>query len=247
MTSRYIIEISYDGSAYNGWQKQPGQKTVQGEIEKALSTIFRDSVNIMGAGRTDAGVHAKQQFAHFDLAEIVEVPKTDVLRSLRGLLPQDIFVSDIIKTTPDFHVRFDAIAREYEYRIAGKHDVFYNRYTWVVQSKLELSKMVEVANLILGEHDFATFSKNNPDVNHTRCLVENCKWSTNIDNGYIFTIKANRFLHHMVRSLVGTMVEIGKEKISISEFEGMLISPDRSNCKFTAPPQALFLTRVYYK
>jgi len=247
LNTRYLIEVSYDGSRYNGWQKQPCQPTIQGEIEKALSTFFRVDINIMGSGRTDTGVHAKQQFAHFDLNQSIIFSKSEVLRSLRGLLPSDILVSAINKTSAEFHARFDAIARQYQYRVVRNFDVFQNRYSWIVQSEIDSNKMQEASRLIVGEKDFGTFSKSNPDVNHTRCFVENSNWVIKDEEEHIFTIKANRFLHHMVRSLVGTMIEVGKGNVSINEFDDMLKNPNRSKCKFTAPPHALFLDRVYYR
>jgi tRNA pseudouridine38-40 synthase len=246
LNTRYVIEIGYDGSQYNGWQKQPGQPTIQGEIENALTTIFRQPISIMGSGRTDTGVHAKQQFAHFDLNSFPAFKKEDIIRSLRGLLPHDILVKDIQQMKPEFHARFDALARQYRYQISQEHNVFQDKYSWVVHSPMNKSHLDEAATLLTGELDFGTFSKNNPDVNHTRCIIEYCKWVSSDDNQIIFTIKANRFLHHMVRSLVGTMVEIGKGNLTILEFNDMLNEPNRTKCKFTAPPHALFLDRVYY-
>lgn len=246
MNARFVIEIAYDGSQYNGWQKQAGQPTIQGEIEKALATIFRQPISIMGSGRTDTGVHAKQQFAHFDLKNFSSINNDDVTRSLRGLLPNDIIIKQIQQTSPEFHARFDAKARQYQYQVSQEYNVFQDKYCWVVLIPLNISHMDEAAKMLNGEIDFETFSKNNPDVNHTKCLIEFCNWKLSDNGQLILSIKANRFLHHMVRSLVGTMVEIGKGKLSIQEFNDMLKIPNRSKCKFTAPPHALFLERVFY-
>jgi tRNA pseudouridine38-40 synthase len=246
LNSRYLIEVSYDGTDYNGWQKQPGQPTIQGEIEKALTILFRQPIVIMGSGRTDAGVHAKQQFAHFDVLDDIKSAKSDVLRSLRGLLPKDIMVKDILPKDPEFHARFDAISRQYIYQIAQSSNVFQNKYTWIVHTELDTSKINEAISLLKGELDFGTFSKNNPEVIHTKCTILDCTFEKEDESIYLFRIMANRFLHHMVRSLVGTLVEIGKNNVSISDFEDMLMNPDRSKSKFTAPPHALFLEKVFY-
>ena len=246
MTSRYLIELSYDGSKYNGWQKQPGQPTVQGELEQALSTIFRQEITIMGSGRTDAGVHAEQQFAHFNLEPGGKVQPHLVLHSLRGLLPNDIYVINIKSVPQEYHARFDAISRQYRYQFSTKHNVFQNRYNWVKTGDFDALIVQKCAVLLIGEHDFGSFCKFNPDVNHTRCHVYSSTFDIINEHTFHYRIHANRFLHHMVRSIVGNIVEVGLNRKSFAEFVDLLVNPDRSNSKVSAPAHALFLEKVLY-
>lgn len=242
---RFVLEIMYDGTNYAGWQKQPNTKTVQSEIESALQIILREPISIMGSGRTDAGVHAQQQFAHFDAnATIPDVHK--FLRSLRGLLPRDIFVMNIREANDEFHVRFDAKFRQYRYQFSNYDDVFSEKYTWVILKELDILAMKECAQLLHGTHDFASFSKFNAEVANTRCEILASE-IVMIDEGrWHYRIRANRFLHHMVRSLVGGMIQVGTGKIVLQEFERRLNEPDNANFSFVAPAKALFLEEVVY-
>lgn len=246
MKVRYVIEVAYDGSNYHGWQKQSDDRTIQGEIEKALSIIFRENVEIMGSGRTDAGVHAEQQYAHFDLPASVKVDSHATLHSLRGIVPHDILVKSIKAVNPDFHARFDAKSRQYRYQIGLKNDVFTDRYTWIVRNNLNIELMQNAVALLTGELDFAAFSKFNPDVLNTRCKIDFCKLEIVSGERLFFYVKANRFLHHMVRQLAGTLVEIGRERISIEEFRDMFESPGHGRYTVSAPAHALFLEIVEY-
>lgn len=248
MIQRYCIELSYDGSAYHGWQKQSGQVTIQGHIEKALSVLFRQEVSVMGSGRTDAGVHATQQFAHFDLptedGQVID--RFKVLHSLRGLIPHDILISDIKSVSPDFHARFDAKSRQYRYRLATVNNVFEDRYNWVVDRSVDIQKISANANLFLGEHDFSSFCKQNPDVLNNRCTVFDSRIEILSDTRFDYVIHANRFLHHMVRSIVGCLVDTGTGKCTGSDLLSMISTPDRKYFQVKAPSNALFLEKVVY-
>ncbi len=245
--ARYLLEVSYDGSAYAGWQKQPGQVTIQGSIDDALTLIFRQDVATMGSGRTDTGVHAIQQFAHFDLPNDIVVDAKRVLHSLRGILPHDILVKDIRSVSDTFHARFDAVSRSYLYYFGTRPDVFTDRYTWVILESLNIDVMKSLCPVFVGKHDFTTFGKHNPDLNNAVCDVFNCGIKEAGDGRYAFHIEANRFLHHMVRSLVGTLVQAGTGKLSLEEIEDMIQFPERLKCKVSAPSKGLFLSTVRYQ
>ena len=243
--ARFVLEIMYDGTNYAGWQKQPNTKTVQSEIEHALEVILREPISIMGSGRTDAGVHAQQQFAHFDTN--VTIPDDHrFFRSLKGLLPRDILVKKIRKVDDEFHVRFDAKCRQYRYQFSNHHDVFNDKYTWVIQKNLNVTAMKECAQLLYGTHDFASFSKFSAEVANTRCEILASEIVMVDEGRWHYRIRANRFLHHMVRSLVGGMVHVGTGKITLQEFERRLNEPDNANFSFLAPANALFLEEVVY-
>lgn len=246
MNTRYLIELSYDGSRYNGWQKQPGQQTIQGQIEHALSVVLRREIIIMGSGRTDTGVHAEQQFAHFDIEHDEPLHFPSILHSLRGLIPHDIFVNDIRPVSSEFHARFDAISRQYRYQLSTRHNVFQDRYHWVKPGDLNAKIVQNCAHYINGEHDFGSFCKFNPDVNHTRCNVFSSTFDIIDEHTYHYRIHANRFLHNMVRSIVGNLVEVGLGRKTFSEFETMLNNPDRNSFRVSAPAHALFLEKVFY-
>lgn len=242
---RYLLEIEYDGTQYFGWQKQPDKPTIQGEIEKALNTIFRSDVNIVAAGRTDTGVHALQQFAHFDLNDGQTFEASQLLHSLRGLIPHDINVKSVVPVSSEFHARFDAISRSYIYKISNKYSVF-DTYSWFIRENLDVKIMNEAALLLIGVNDFSSFCKKNKDVNHYRCEVMESELKEYADGKMEYFIKANRFLHHMVRSIVGNLVDVGRGKMHLSEFEKKIHEPDRENGGYTAPAQGLFLAKIDY-
>lgn len=242
--TRYKMVLAYDGSAYAGWQTQPDARTIQDEVEKAFSRILQKTVNVTGAGRTDSGVHAEGQTAHFDLDMNSE---TDTLvKGLNAVLPDDIAVLDIQQTPDDFHARFDAVAREYRYQIATQPHPLLKNQVWFCFGNLDTGAMRSAIEVLMGEHDFGTFCKANADVNHTRCNVYDA-YLLEEDNGIlIFKIRANRFLHHMVRSLVGTLIEIAEHKRDSEEMIALLGKPDRTKVGITAPAKGLILERVFY-
>lgn len=248
MIQRYCIEISYDGSAYHGWQKQPGHQTIQGHIERALSVLFRQNIAIMGSGRTDTGVHASQQFAHFDLdtTDGHNMDRSKVLHSLRGLLPHDILINDIRVVSPHFHARFDAKSRQYRYRLATVHNVFEDRYNWVIDRDTDINAISMNTTLFLGEHDFSSFCKHNPEMLSNRCTVIESRIEFLSDTRFDYIIHANRFLHHMVRSIVGQLVDSATGKCTVTDLKMMLLNPDRKFFQVKAPSNALFLEKVVY-
>jgi tRNA pseudouridine38-40 synthase len=241
---RYFIELGYKGTNYHGWQVQPNAISVQELIDKAFSTILRAKIEVVGAGRTDAGVHAEQLFAHFDFEK--EFSIEEVIYKVNAILPDDIAVYNIKATADKTHARFDAISRSYEYRILLGRNPFLTKTTWqFANRKLNIVKMNEAAKILVSYTNFKCFSRSNTDVNTYNCDVTKAEWILN-DQLLVFHISANRFLRNMVRAIVGTMIEIGTEKITIEEFKQIIESKDRCNAGPSAPPQGLFLTKVTY-
>lgn len=240
---RYFIKFSYNGTLYHGWQQQPNAVSVQETLNKALSTILNSTIVVMGAGRTDTGVHARQMFAHFDFESVIDAPI--IIHKLNSYLPKDIAVFDIIKVHDDAHARFDAKSRTYEYHITTKKDVFQDELSWHLSQKLDINKMNEASQLLLDYTDFQSFSKVNTDVNTFNCKIQDAFWIQN-ENQIVFTIKADRFLRNMVRAIVGTMINIGIEKVSLPEFISIIESKDRKKAGFSVPAKGLFLTKIEY-
>ena len=239
---RYFLELSYNGKAYYGWQKQPDAISVQEVLEKALSTILRKEIEIVGAGRTDAGVHAKQMFAHFDYDEL---DLDDLKYKLNSLLPKDIAIQDIFKVQEEAHARFDAINRTYFYRIGTKKDVFNFENVYFLKTDLDLDKMNEAAKILFDYTDFECFSKVNTDVKTFNCKIMKAEWIEE-DSELHFVIKADRFLRNMVRAIVGTMINIGNGKIEVKELHSIIKSKNRSQAGFSVPAHALYLTKIEY-
>jgi tRNA pseudouridine38-40 synthase len=246
LKQRYRLDLSYDGSRYHGWQKQPNATTIQEKIENALSIVFQVPIEVVGSGRTDAGVHAEQQVAHFDLVDQHDVNSKKVLHSLRGLLPRDIMVYELELVSPDFHARFDAIQRYYRYQLSRKPNVFTDRYTWLVPDFYDVEAATKTVSIFLGEHDFSAFCKHNSDINNNRCKVSACELvQVNVDSWNV-NISANRFLHHMVRSIVSAIVDVGRGKMNPLEVAKRLEELDRTSFSVKAPAHALFLEKVVY-
>lgn len=239
---RYFLEFAYNGKNYFGWQKQPKQISVQEVIEKALSTILRKDTELTGAGRTDTGVHAKQMFAHFDCDEILS---KDLIHRLNSFLPKDITVYSIHPVNQEAHARFDALERTYDYFVHMGKNPFNFDYTWQIRYELDIDKMNQAAMSLLGRQDFSSFAKLHTDVKTHICEVKFAHWERN-DNNLKFTITADRFLRNMVRSVVGTLADVGKHKISLEEFNSIIAQKDRSFASGSAPAQGLYLTRVIY-
>ncbi len=240
---RYFIEIAYNGKNYHGWQVQPGSPSVQEVLEHTLSTVLRKDIGVTGAGRTDTGVHAKQLFAHFDHDEIEDTTK--IVFRLNSHLPKDISVKEIVCVRDDAHARFDATEREYEYVISLRKDPFQQGYAFLIHHEPNIEKMNEAANILLEYKDFQCFSRNKTNVKTYHCDIKQARWIRK-DNRLIFTISADRFLRNMVRSVVGTLLEIGFEKISLADFHDIIKSKDRSKAGTSAPAHGLYLTKVLY-
>lgn len=240
---RYFIELSYKGTNYHGWQIQPDASSVQEEITKALATILQEKILLVGAGRTDAGVHASQMFAHVDT---VKKLTDDYVHKLNAILPNDIVIKSIKEVSDDTHARFDAVSRTYEYRILLGRDPFLLETTWQLHQKnLQIEKMNEAANLLFKYEDFESFSKVKTDVNTFNCTIMKAVWTLE-DKHLIFHIKANRFLRNMVRAIVGTLIEVGLGKKTVEDFRKIIESKKRSEAGLSVPAKGLFLTEVCY-
>ena len=239
---RFFIEISYKGTNYHGWQVQPNANTVQAEINKVLSTILNAKIEVMGAGRTDAGVHAKQMFAHFDYGKEFDVPKT--MMKLNSFLKDDIVIHAIFSVSNDAHCRFDAISRVYKYNIVQSKNPFADD-AYFVHKKLNITAMNMACDYFLGKQDFTSFSKANTQTFTNDCNVVFAKWSQENDV-LVFTIKADRFLRNMVRAIVGTMLEVGVGKISADDVKDIIAQKDRCLAGTSVPANALFLSKIEY-
>ena len=237
------MNLSYDGTNYHGWQNQPDVISVQSCIEKALSILIKAKTPIYGAGRTDSGVHAVKMCAHFDVLELTNSSK--LLHDLNSFLPKDISINKIYKVNLDSHARFDALAREYEYKISLIKNVFNNNRSYYIKNNLDIKLMNEACRIMLNHTNFKCFSKSKTDVKTYNCDLKYAKWNLN-DNELIFTIKANRFLRNMVRAIVGTLIHVGLKKISLQDFEKVIISQDRTKAGPSAPAHALYLTNIFY-
>ena len=240
---RYSLLIEYDGTGYSGWQIQKEQKTIQGEIEKALEIILKTKTGILGAGRTDTGVHAKGQVAHFDSDSNINLE--GIRRSLNGLLPVDIRIKDCKKEAEDFHARYGAKERKYSYYISNKPTAIFRLYSWHLNYNLDMIQMEKAANKIKGKHNFKSFCRNISEVSHHFCTINSISWLKK-ESIFKFEICADRFLHGMVRALVGTFVDIGMGKITNDDFLRILESEDRTKASQASPAKGLFLEQIIY-
>ena len=254
---RYFLKLSYNGFNFHGWQSQPNAVSVQETIENALSTILRQPIAIIGAGRTDTGVNARMMFAHFDYLGTIEDKKRFLL-SLNRLIGKDIAVYDLLPLHDDAHARFDATSRTYKYFIGFEKNPFLKELYWQSPSFLSIEKMNEAANILQSVSDFTSFAKLHSDAKTNICKVSEAEWlhlnedeegsafMGTLKDGIIFTITADRFLRNMVRAIVGTLVEIGRNKISISDFKEIIDARDRCSAGTSMPPYALFLWNITY-
>lgn len=244
---RFRLDVHYDGSGFHGWQLQPEVPTIQGEIEAVLERISGERRPVHGSGRTDTGVHAIGQVAAVDL------PSTWAPRRLRhalnGLLPDGIWIEAVTQVAADFHPRFDALDRTYHYRLGldpRAHSPFHRPYCWALTDEVDLERMRETARVLVGDHSFLAFAKAGQEERGDRCIVERVAWAT-WEMGVEFRITANRYLHHMVRYLVGTLVEIGTGGRPADDLRALLEEPERGLVtSVPAPPEGLFLARVRY-
>ena len=240
---RYFIAFSYNGKNYHGWQIQPDAISVQEEINKAISIALQAEISVVGAGRTDTGVHAQQMFAHFDCDKKLD---QQYVYKLNSLLPEDIVIADLQLVEDDKHARFDAISRSYEYRIWMGRNPFLLDGTWQLHhQKLDIAKMNAAALLLLEYENFQAFSKVRTEVKTFNCTVTKAEWKREGDL-LVFYISANRFLRNMVRAIVGTLVDVGSEKITIDDFRAIILSKNRSNAGLSVPAKGLFLTEITY-
>ena len=240
---RYFIEISYQGKKYHGWQSQPDANSIQEEINKAISVVLQEEIVVLGAGRTDTGVHAEQMFAHFDTTQNLDI---NYVFKFNSILPEDIVIYTLEKVKDDKHARFDALSRSYQYKIWLGRNPFLLDSTWQIHyQKLDVKAMNEAAMILLEYENFQAFSKVKTEVKTFNCDVTEAKWIQN-GNELIFHISANRFLRNMVRAIVGTLVDVGKHKISKEDFRNIIVSRDRSKAGLSVPAKGLYLTEITY-
>lgn len=240
---RYFIEFAYNGKNYHGWQYQPNASSVQETLGNAVSVLLRNETELMGAGRTDSGVHAKQMFAHFD--SDVNFKAEKLISKLNSYLPKDIVVFDIHQVSDEAHARFDAKKRTYEYHIHSFKDAFENEQSWYLHQKLDLEKMNQASKMLFEYQDFQCFSKVHTDVTTFNCSIFEANWKQD-KNRIVFTISADRFLRNMVRAIVGTLTEIGSGKRNLDDLKKIIESKDRNQAGASAPAHGLFLTKVEY-
>lgn len=242
---RYFIHLAYDGSHYHGWQIQPNAITVQEVLNDSLHRLLGDySINIVGAGRTDTGVHATDFYAHFDTEKSIDNP-TELVFKLNRFLKEDIVIYDIFQVKEDAHARFDALSRTYHYHISTQKQPFNRQYSWYLYGDLDVQKMNKAAHSLLGKHDFTSFSKTHTQTHTNNCDLQVAKW-TQKGAELVFEVKADRFLRNMVRSLVGTLVDVGKGKIEVEEVKRVLDAKDRREAGESVPAHALFLSKISY-
>lgn len=240
---RYFLEIAYKGTNYHGWQIQTNAKSVQEEIQDKLKILLREEISIMGSGRTDTGVHAKQQFAHFDTEK--PLSEKDFLRRINSLLPKDIAILNYFLVDKEAHARFDATKRSYEYHIYQEKNPFLQEQCYFDTRPYDIELMNLAANILLKYEDFQCFSKVHTEVNHFLCDILKAEWK-NEGKNLRFYISANRFLRGMVRTIVGTLLDVGLGNMSLADFEKIIQSKDRKKAGRAVPPEGLFLTEVYY-
>lgn len=241
---RYFLKLAYNGANYHGWQSQPNAESVQECIEKALSMVLREPIAITGAGRTDAGVNAAVMYAHFDVNEPLKDTTTLVMR-LNSILGKDISIYDVLPVHDDAHARFDATARTYKYFVHTEKSPFLYPFSWKSTCKLDFDLMNEAAELLKGYTDFTSFSKLHTDVATNNCKITHARWEQE-GGQWVFTITADRFLRNMVRAIVGTLVDVGRGKLTIEQFCQVIEKKDRCSAGTSMPGNALFLWKVEY-
>ncbi|MGE0076484.1 MAG: tRNA pseudouridine(38-40) synthase TruA [Bacteroidales bacterium] len=245
MTYRYFIHLSYLGTNYHGWQIQTNAQSVQGTLNNALSILLKEEINTIGAGRTDTGVHAKYYVAHFDSAVSNLDVNKQFIHSLNRILPIDISISKISRVKAEVNARFDATLRGYEYIISTNKNPFLNGLAWMYSTNLDMDRMILASQMLFNYSDFTSFSKVGSDNKTNICEIYHAEW-TKKEGLLVFSIKANRFLRNMVRATVGTLVDVGRGKISTDEFASIIEAKDRSLAGTSAPAEGLYLTEIEY-
>ena len=249
---RYFITLSYDGTRYHGWQVQPNGISVQGELQRALSLILREDIQVTGAGRTDTGVHARMMVAHFDLnSQISNLNSqfsilSQLAYKLNRLLPSDIAIQKIEPVSDDLHARFSATSRTYRYFIHTCKSPFLRHYSWQTHYALDFPLMNEAAAMLLEYDDFGAFCKSHADVKTTLCKVTHAQWHQTSDSEWYFEITANRFLRNMVRAVVGTLIDVGRHRLSLDDFRKVIEGKQRTEAGESMPANALFLENITY-
>jgi len=240
---RYFLELAYNGISYHGWQRQPNAISVQEVIEESLSTLLRMKIEIVGAGRTDAGVHAKQIMAHFDVDSLLD--SEQLKYKLNAILPSDIAINRVDQVKKEAHARFDAVSRSYEYYISLSKNPFSVNTAYYLKKKLDIDAMNEAAKILLNHTNFKCFSKSKTDVKTYNCIITKAIWEEKNET-LIFKITANRFLRNMVRAIVGTLIEVGEQKLVPNDVIEIIKSEDRGKAGYSVPAHGLYLTKVDY-
>ena len=245
MSYRYFIQLSYKGTNYHGWQIQPNAKSVQEVITHALSTVLRQKIDLTGAGRTDTGVHASYYMAHFDTLINNLHSNNKIIFKLNSFLPKDISIKNIISVEPEAHARFNAVSRTYQYFIHHYKDPFFDEYSYFIPYELDIELLNSASKILYNYTDFTSFSKLHSDVKTNNCIINNALWTK---DGYklTFTISADRFLRNMVRAIVGTLIDIGRNKITPEDFKQIIENKNRPDAGVSAPAHGLFLTDIKY-
>ncbi len=243
---RYFIEMSYNGTPFFGWQVQPEQPSVQGVMERALTLLLREPIAVTGCGRTDTGVHARQFFAHFDFIQLFDNEQlAELTDKLNSFLPKEIAICRIFPVADDLHARFSAKSRTYKYYVAVQKEAFRFHYSYRVFQKLDVDKMNAAAKLLLDTEDFTSFSKLHTQTATNICHVSEAHWQ--MENGLlVFTITADRFLRNMVRAIVGTLLDVGRGKMELAQFQDIINQKNRCAAGTSVPANALFLQKVEY-
>jgi tRNA pseudouridine38-40 synthase len=241
---RYFLQLSFNGKNYHGWQVQANAHSVQAEINSALSTLLKAKIETAGCGRTDTGVHAKIFFAQFETER--KIGDADAfVHHLNCIVPKDIAIQQLIKVDEKHHARFAATSRTYQYYLHQNRNPFLNDSSYFFPFEVNIEKMNEAAQVLIGTNDFSAFSKSRTQVNHFNCHITEAFWNT--ENGQlVFQISADRFLRNMVRAIVGTLLEVGEGKISVDDFKNVIEGKSRSNAGVSVPAQGLFLTDIKY-
>lgn len=243
---RYFVHLAYNGRNYHGWQLQINAITVQEVLNNAFSLIFRQSIELYGAGRTDTGVHASNYYAHFDIdTEIEKHNISKFIYKLNAILKEDIVIYNIFRVDDDAHARFDAISRTYNYYINLQKNVFNNDFSYSYYLDLDVDRMNEACKILFEYEDFSCFSKSKTQTKTNNCKIMEANWKV-VDNQLIFTITADRFLRNMVRAIVGTLLEIGNGKLQIADLHEIIKGKNRSDAGYSVPAKALFLSKVIY-
>jgi tRNA pseudouridine38-40 synthase len=239
---RYFLEVAYKGTNYSGFQIQDNASSIQQEVERVMEIILRERLKLTGSSRTDGGVHALQNFFHFDYEGVIDKRQ---LYGLNAILPPDIVLKDVRPVAPDAHCRYDAVSREYRYYLYWRKNPFLTDRAWFYPYTLDRGRLASAAALLQEYHDFTSFAKRNTQVKTFLCSIYQSAW-TEEENCLVYTVKANRFLRGMVRGLVGTMMHVGRGKLSVDEFAGILRQKDNRLADFSAPAHGLFLWQVYF-
>ena len=243
MKRRYFIYLSFNGASFHGWQIQPNENSVQEELEKALGILLQQKTSVMGAGRTDAGVHAKCMIAHFETDKNIVIDKLKF--NLNNVLSSFISIKDVREVKPDFHARFDALSRTYNYVITPQKDPFQSEFSHQYTKKIDVELMNEAAKLLQGERDFSCFSKSKTQTFTNNCDLQKAEWREEAGL-FVFEIRANRFLRNMVRAIVGTLLEVNEGKRTIESIPALLDSKNRSEAGVSVPAKGLFLVDIEY-